>query len=287
MHPRIALNNRIIDATKARVDAVTSAALYGRGVFTTLAVYCAKPFLWPEHWERLTSHADRCGIDHSEFDQQTIGALLQRVIEQNDVESGRARISLLANTSSGTWQLDGEVPRKTTLLIMTGDTHKAAFEEGLAITLSPYRVNTNSPLVGIKSVNYLENILAREEARARDFDEAVRLNERGDIVLATMANIFWVSDGTIHTPALATGALAGITRAHVITLAAELSIPLVEGVYEITQMSEADEIFLTSAGLGVGIVTTFDFHHYTVPVGNVALRLHEAFRQIMLKTTQE
>ena len=287
MHSRIVLNNRIIEATKARVEAITSAALYGRGVFTTLAVYGGRPFLWPEHWERLYSHADRSGIDHSTLDQGTVGALLQRLIAQNSVDNGRARVTLLANTSSGTWQLDAEIPRKTNLLIMTGDTHKAAFEEGLAVTLSPFRVNTNSPLVGIKSVNYLENILAREEARARDFDEAVRLNERGEIVSATMANIFWVKDGTIHTPAIATGALAGTTRAHIITLAAELSMPMIEGVYEIAQLSDADEIFLTSAGLGVGIVTTFDFHNYTVPVGNVALRLHEAFRQITLKPAPE
>lgn len=285
MHSHIVLNNRIIEAAKARVEVITSAALYGRGVFTTLAVYNGHPFLWPEHWERLRTHADRCGIDHNGLDHGTVSGLLQRLIEKNTVENGRARITLLANTNSGTWTLDDKDPRKTTLLIMSGDTHKAAFEEGLAVTLSPFRVNTNSPLVGIKSVNYLENILAREEAHARDFDEAVRLNERGEIVSATMANIFWVKDGTIHTPTVVTGALAGTTRSHVITLAAELSIPIIEGVYEIAQISDADEIFLTSAGLGVGIVTTFDFHRYTVPVGNVALRLHEAFRQITLRTT--
>lgn len=284
MHSHIIVNDRIVEGTKARVEAVSSATLYGRGVFTTLAVYGGRPFLWPEHWERLTTHADRSGIDHSELKQETLGELLKRLIDKNHVESGRARVTLLANTNSGTWTLDDDVPRKTTLLIMTGETHKAAFEEGLAVTLSPFRVNTNSPLIGVKSVNYLENILAREEARARDFDEAVRLNERGEIVSATMANIFWVKDGTIHTPAVATGALAGTTRAHIITLAAELSIPIIEGAYEIAQLSDADEIFLTSAGLGVGIVTTFDFHHYTVPVGNVALRLHEAFRQITLRT---
>jgi 4-amino-4-deoxychorismate lyase len=282
MHSHIVLNNRIVDAAKARVEAVNSATLYGRGVFTTLAVYGARPFLWTEHWVRLSNHAERSGINLSDVDEGKTAKLLARLIEQNNVENGRARVTLLANSSSGTWQLDADVPRKTNLLIMTGDTHKAAFEEGLAVTLSPFRVNSNSALVGIKSVNYLENILAREEARARNFDEAVRVNERGDIVSATMANIFWVKDGTIHTPAIATGALPGITRAHVITLAEELSIPIVEGVYEVADLSEADEIFLTSAGLGVGIVTTFDFHHYTVPVGNIALRLHEAFRQVTL-----
>jgi branched-subunit amino acid aminotransferase/4-amino-4-deoxychorismate lyase len=284
MHSRIILNNRLIEATRARIEAVTAATLYGRGVFTTLAIHGGKPFLWPEHWERLISHADRLRIDYNSLEAEAVEALLQRLIEANEVRDGRARITLLANTGGGTWRLPYEAEHKTNLLIMTGETHAAAFEEGLALTLSPYRINTHSPLTAVKSVNYLEQILAREEARARDFDEAVRLNERGEIVSATMANIFWATHGTIHTPALSTGALAGTTRARIIALASELSMPLVEGVYEMGQFSDADEIFLTSAGLGVGIVTTFDFHRYTVPVGSIALRLHEAFRQLTLQT---
>ena len=152
----------------------------------------------------------------------------------------------------------------------------------VTLPVSPYRINSPSPLVGIKIVNYLEHIFSLEEARARDFDEAVMLNERGEVVAAAMANIFWTRDGRLHTPALATGALSGTTRALVIKLAGELSIPLVEGVYELHQLSDADEIFLTSSGLGVAIVTMFDFHRYTIPIGSLALRLHEAFRQLTL-----
>ncbi len=287
MHSRIIFNRRIVQAEKARINAVTSASLYGRGVFTTLAIYGGQPFLWSEHWERLIAHAKQAGVDVREWDKETVGELLDRLISANGVESGRARITLLANTSSGTWNREGDGAHKATLLIMSGDPHKAAFEEGMAITLSPFRVNTHSPLTGIKCTKYLDNLLAREEAHERDFDEAVRLNERGEIVSATMANIFWVKDGTIHTPSLATGALAGTTRSQIYLLAAELSFPMIEGEYEVAQLAEADEIFLTSAGLGVGIVTTFDFHRYTVPVGNVALRLHEALRQITVKMTLE
>jgi 4-amino-4-deoxychorismate lyase len=282
MHSRIILNGRLVEASRARLEVITSATLYGRGVFTTLAVHHGQPFLWPEHWERLAAHADRLSVARGAFDEESVRASLLRLIEANEAQEGRARVTLLSNTSGGTWQLIAEAQAQTNLLIMTGEAHKSAFEEGMAMTLSPYRVNTHSPLAGIKSVNYLEPLLAREEARARDFDEAVRLNERGEVVSATMANIFWVKDGTLHTPALVTGALAGTTRAHVIKLAGELSMPLIEGVYELAQLSDADEIFLTSAGLGVGIVTTFDFHRYTVAVGSLALRLHEAFRQLTL-----
>jgi 4-amino-4-deoxychorismate lyase len=103
------------------------------------------------------------------------------------------------------------------------------------------------------------------------------LNERGEVVSATMANIFWVKDGTIHTPALSTGAIAGITRSCLIKLAQQHFIPLIEGVYEMSDLTDADEIFLTSGSLGMGIVTAFDFRTYSVAAGSVAAILREAF----------
>ena len=281
MPSRIIYHNRLVDAAKARMSVVSPVALYGRGVFTTIAVHSQHPFLWSKHWARLIAHAARAGVDTSELDEASVKNLLAQLIEANDVKDGRARITLLATTEHSIWEVKGVESRKTDLVMMTGDTH-AASEDGLALTVSPYRVNTLSPLAGIKSINYLEHIIAREEARARDFDEAVTLNERGELVSATMANIFWVTDGTAHTPALPTGALAGTTRACIMELASELSVPLVEGIYDLSDLGDADEIFLTSAGHGVAVVTTFDFHRYAVPVGSVALRLREAFRQLTL-----
>lgn len=283
VHSRIILNNQLMYAKGARLPAVTPATLYGRGVFTTLAVHHGQPFLWPEHWARLIAHADRAGVYRNSLEEEETRSQLMRLIEANKVTEGRARITLLARTSQeGFWKLkdEGEASR-TLLLIMTGDAHAPA-DETLALTVSPYRINTFSPLLGVKCANYLEHLIAWEEARARDFHEAVVLNERGEVVSATMANIFWVKDGSLHTPALQTGALAGVTRACVLRLAEELGVPIVEGVNELAQLGDADEIFLTSAGLGLAIVNTFDFHHYTVAVGSVALRLHEAFRQLTL-----
>ena len=182
------------------------------------------------------------------------------------------------------WASEGEAEgaeRGSDLLLTTGDARRVD-GEALALTVSPFRVNTHSPLVGLKTVNYLEHVLAWDEARGRNFDEGLVLNERGEVVSATMANVFWVKQGTVHTPALAAGALAGTTRARVIELAEEMAVPVVEGVSDLHALADADEIFLTSSGLGVALVTTFDFHRYTVPVGSVALRLREAFRQLTL-----
>ena len=276
MHAIIYLNKSMVDAAKARVAPVSSAMLYGRGVFTTVAIHDGRPFLWPRHWERLTEHAKKLDISCSDLNVADVGAALKKLISVNRVSAGRARVILLARSSQHVWKANPPGPRKTDLLIMTSDAQKLP-RAGMTLAVSPYRFNTLSPLAGIKSLNYLDHVLSWEEAHARDFDEAVMLNERGEIVSATMSNIFWVKGGTVHTPTLSTGALAGITRACVIELASKHFIPLVEGVYEMQDLTEADEIFLTSASLGVAIVTTFDFRTYSVPAGSAAATLRDAF----------
>jgi 4-amino-4-deoxychorismate lyase len=267
MHPHVILNNRLLKASDARLSAVTAATMYGRGVYTTVAVYKGRPFLW-----------------ECDFGDNETALALARLVEANKIERGRARVHLLARTVRGRWKFDLD-GRASDLLILTADA--AAHADTLALTVSPYRVNTCSPLVGIKSVSRLEQVLAWEEARSRDFDEAVVLNERGEIAGTTNANLFYIKHGTAHTPALQTGALAGTTRARIIELAEELAVPVVEGAYSLHDLGEADEIFLTSSALGVEPVTAFDFHRYTVSAGSVVLRLREAFRQLTLNVEED
>lgn len=284
MHPRVIFNNRLTNLARARLS--LPLALDGGGVFTTLAIYRRSPFLWERHWDRLLEHAARVNLPLGDLSRQKVYGALLRLIEVNDVEDGRARITLLPSAvARGPWAPSDSAERSdqapADFLILTGDARPPA-PEGLALTVSPHRSNTRSPLAGVKSVNYLERTLLREEARARHFDEAVVLNERGEIVSAVLANIFWAGEGTLHTPTLSTGCLAGTTRACVLDLAAELSIPVVEGVYDLAKLGEADEIFLTSAGYGVALVSAFDFHRYAVGAGSVAARIAEAFRQLRM-----
>jgi aminodeoxychorismate lyase len=279
MHPVIYLNKVMLEATKARVAPVSSAMLYGRGVFTTVAIYNGKPFLWSEHWRRLKDHADRLKIDCAGANERNVGEAVGKLVAVNQVKDGRARVILLARSGRDVWRPQKESTRKTDLLIMTSEAQKIS-RAGLSLAVSPYRCNTFSPLAGIKSLNYLDQVLAWEEAQAREFDEAVMLNERGEIVSATTANIFWVKDGTVHTPALSTGALAGVTRGAVIELAAKQFIPVIEGVYDLADLTEAEEIFLTSASYGVALVNTFDFRQYSAANANIWRRLADAFRDL-------
>lgn len=283
VHSLISLNGHVVAQTEARLEAVTGIALYGRGVWTTLAIHAGAPFLWREHWARLIAHAEAINVDYSSLHEADVYAHLAAIIGRNKVAEGRARLSLLARRASGLWREPNDRGAPSTdVLIMTGE-RRAISQQGLALTVSPYRLNTLSPLAGLKTSNYLDHILPWEEARARHFDEAVMLNERGEIVSATLANIFWTTDGTLHTPALACGALAGTTRSLVIELAAELAMPVVEGAYDISHLADADEIFLTSAGLGLAFCSVFDFRRYTLHAGSAVLRLSEAVRQRTLQ----
>jgi aminodeoxychorismate lyase len=279
MHPVIYLNKTMVEATKARVAPVSSAMLYGRGVFTTLAIYNSQPFLWPKHWQRLAAHAKKLDIDHTGCTEKNVGEALHKLIAVNQVREGRARVILLARSGRDIWKTKIPGAKKTDLLIMTGEPQKLA-PTGMSLAVSPYRSNTFSPLAGIKSLNYLEHVLSWEEAQSRDFDEAVVLNERGEIVSATTANLFWAKNGALHTPNLSTGALAGVTRECVIELANKNFIPLLEGIYEMQDLTDADEIFLTSSSLGVAPVTTFDFRRYSSE-GSITTTIKSAFLSVL------
>src|ERR1043165_7151796 len=277
MHPVIYLNKTMVEATKARVAPVSSAMLYGRGVFTTLAIYNSQPFLWSKHWQRLAAHATKLDVDHTGCTEKNVGEALHKLIAVNQVHEGRARVIMLARSGRDIWKTRAPGAKKTDLLIMTGEPQKLA-PNGLSLAVSPYRTNPVSPLARLKSLNCPEHVLSWEEAQSRDFDEAVVLNERGEIVSATTANLFWARNGTLHTPNLSSGALAGVTRECVIDIAGKHFVPLLEGIYEMTDLTDADEIFLTSSSLAVAPVTTFDFRRYSQ--GPLTTTIAHAYNQL-------
>jgi branched-subunit amino acid aminotransferase/4-amino-4-deoxychorismate lyase len=139
--------------------------------------------------------------------------------------------------------------------------------KSLKVTLSPFLVNSTSPLAGIKSSNYLENIIAGEEARARGFSEAIRLNERGDVTCGAMSNVFWLVDGRLQTPALSTGCLPGTTREFIME-----RLECEEAIAGPDVLQMADAVFLASSGLGVRQVRTLDAREFE-PVDHEILQI--------------
>ena len=248
MHKACFFDGEIRNGT-VEIDAVSSAALYGKGVFTTVAIYDGEPFVWEKHWRRLASDAESIGLDISRFSEAGVRAAVDEIVEHNSVGNGRTRITFFDNAPGAIWPSD--ISGKTSLLIITGD--KRAETDGVRLGVSPYPVNSRSPLAGVKSCNYLENQMARDEAKRRGFDEAIRLNERGEIASACMANVFWLKDERLYTPSLRTGCLAGTTREFVLE---DLECIEVEAGVEV--LDQVDAIFLTSAGIGVAQAANYN-----------------------------
>jgi branched-chain amino acid aminotransferase len=257
MHKFVSFNNQVFEVADITISPISSAALYGKGVFTTIAIHCGKPFLWEKHWRRLTDNANRIGLDKSQFSESLVLRSLLDLIEKQNIPDARCRLTFFDESQPNLWSIDSG--NKTSLLITTADRHKTS---KLKLSVSPFRINSTSPLANIKSCNYLENTLALEEAKKRKFDEAIRINERGEITSACMANIFWQTGSQLFTPSLKTGCLAGTTRECIIE-----NNEVFEVEEPIESLENADAIFLTSSGIGCVAVSELNGKSYqaTVP----------------------
>ena len=248
MREFVSFDGVIQSISDAQIPAVSAVALYGFGVFTTIAIYNRKPFLWHLHENRLRDSAAKIGLSQSAIDFERVKNDLLELIAANKIERGRARVTLFGAAASDVWRF--ETNRKTEVLIIVAKSSEKP-KNALRLTISPFRVNSASALVSVKSCNYLENLLIQKNVKAAGFDEAVRLNERGETVSATMANIFWTKNETVFTPALSTGALGGTTREFVMEQLRALEFEVLETTDSLESLQMADEVFLTSAGLGV------------------------------------
>lgn len=228
---------------------MSGAALYGNGIFTTIAIFGGQPFVWEKHWRRLNDNCDRVGLDLDGLTEREMLEGLAELIGRNEIRDGRARITVFDEAASSFWTHGSE--KKTGVLMITADRRSPSRPFRLGI--SPHRISSSSPLAGIKSCNYLDKHLARSEASGRGFNEAIQLNERCEITSACMANLFWTKDDELFTPSLKTGCLAGTTREFVMA-----NLKCVEVEAGIAELNSADEIFLTSAGVGVVQIDEFD-----------------------------
>ncbi|MFZ1701353.1 MAG: aminotransferase class IV [Pyrinomonadaceae bacterium] len=229
----------------------TSAALYGKGVFTTVAIESAQPLLWSKHWHRLEDDAGKIGVDLSKHSDESTKDRLIELISSGDLVHGRARICFLDDRPSGFWPAETTERQTTSLHIILGE--RRLIPETFRLGISPYPVNARSPLAGVKSCNYLEPIMSLDEAKGCGFDEAVRLNENGHVTSACMANVFWLIGERLFTPSLTTGCLPGTTREFVLE-----NIECEAAEASIDELNAAEAVFLTSAGIGIVRVAEFD-----------------------------
>lgn len=223
------------------------ALLYGSGVFTTMRIVDGYPFRWRQHWQRLLTHANKIGLVGIPAEELIREAI---EIQTHGFHEGRTRITLLDHRPSDFWESDSSTPNQD-YHILVGKV--VVPPKRFRVSISPFPVNSRSPLAGIKSCNYLEQMIAIHEARARGFNEAIRANDGGMVTSGCVANVFWLKNGELFTSSLTTGCLAGTTREFVLE---NMNCHEVEASIE--ELDDAEAIFLTSAGIGVVRVAEFN-----------------------------
>lgn len=253
------MNGAWLPREEAQVSILDQGFLYGDGVYEVIRVYRGNPFHLPEHLERLKASAEAIGIPWAKV-QADLPSLCREALNRNGLSDALIRIVLTRGPGDETiYPGTGESP---TLMVIPREFlghPEEKYTKGIrAVVVSVRRNSTLALPPRIKSINLLNNILAKKEALERGADEPIMLSPEGHLSESCAANLFFVEEGTVKTPDVAVGLLWGITRRVVLDLVRKIHLPLEEGFYPAGALDSAQEIFLTSTTREVMSVTSLD-----------------------------
>lgn len=256
-------------------------ALFGFGLFETLLITDHGPLFADLHWQRMNKGARILGLkllDKHEWLQQ-----IQEFIQQTSETVPYA----LRVTLSGGAPLTN-LPSRLLLQKRLVPYTLAHYTFGIQLHLLASPRNEQSPLCSIKSTNYLENILAKEEANRQGCEEGVWLNTQGYLAEGTMSNLFFIKNKILFTPSLSSGCLPGTRRQVILDLARSQQISAHEGLYTLSDLLSSDEIFMTNSLMGIMPVRKLNDSSFPVsPPGsqNSVMRYLELAYKNFVKTS--
>ena len=246
---KVYIDGKYYDQQNAKISVFDHGLLYGDGVFEGIRAYNGRVFKLKEHVDRLYYSAKAILLNIPVSRARMIRAVIE-ACRRNKIWDGYVR--LVVTRGVGTLGLDPNRCAKPSVIAIADKIQlypKAYYEKGLQIITVPTVRNLHSAVnPAIKSLNYLNNILAKIEAHNGGCEEAIMLNAEGFIAECTGDNVFIVKAGKLFTPPLSAGALYGITRQTVMDLAVEQGIPVAEPNLSRYDLFNADECFLTGTG---------------------------------------
>ena len=284
--PWIFLNGELVEESRAAVPALDRGLLYGYGLFETMRSYRGHVFRLEEHYLRLCRGAALLDLNVPVTLpglREAITALLQR----NNLSDAYVRLTITAGPPPGHGEATHDGQEQVLLQVrQLTDYPKEMYQRGMAAVISPVRRNETSLLCRVKSLNYLDNLLARNQAQRQQAEEAILLNSHGLVAEGSASNVFLIKDSALITPSIASGALPGITRKVVLELAAETGLKTREAGVEPAALLEASEAFLTNSLMELMPLTRLDGQ----PIGSgrpgiVTQRLHRLYRKLALAET--
>jgi branched-chain amino acid aminotransferase len=271
------LDGSMVPEPEARVSVYDHGLLYGDGIYETMRAYKGAVFMVDRHIERLRRSAAliKLGLPEDVYIKNAISLAL----EANRLSDAYVRITV--SRGKGPIGLDPGLCRKPTFIVLAEPFKpypESLYREGVRLIIARTRRNISAAIdPKIKSLNFLNNILAKIEAKEGGAYEAVMLNAEGFLAEGTVSNIFFVAESTLCTPSPDVGILDGITRELVIGLARESGLKVKEGRFSPEDLAGASEIFFTNTTSEVMPVSQLEDSRY--PVGEVTKRLHGLYRE--------
>lgn len=283
---KIYIDGEFFDEANAKVSVFDHGLLYGDGVFEGIRFYNGRVFRMEEHMERLWESARSICIDIPISRRELDEALLE-TIRQNDLRDGYVR--LIVTRGIGNLGLNPIQCKRPSIIIIASTIalySEEVYRRGLmVVTVATRRMGPATLNPAIKSLNYLNNVLARIEANLANADEALMLNDAGNIAECTADNVFIIKRGQIMTPPITAGALRGITRSVVFDIAAELGIKISEPDLTRHDLYIADEAFLTGTAAEVVPMVKVDGRPIgTGEPGGITTRMIARFRELTRET---
>ncbi len=282
--PKVYINGQFFDKPDAKISVYDHGLLYGDGVFEGIRIYGGKPFKLKEHVDRLFESA-RCIKLEIPMTREQVTRAIEETVRVNNKRDGYIRP--VVTRGAGYLGLD---PRKTSdpqLIIIVDDISlypAELYEAGMEIaTVATIRNHPNALNPRIKSLNYLNSILAKLEGQMSGCQESLMLNHRGEIAECSADNVFLVKGGVLLTPPIDAGILEGITRNTVIDLAHEAKIEVREIPLTRYDLYTSDECFLTGTAAEIIPVVKCDARVIgSGKPGTITLSLRNAFKKLTL-----
>lgn len=278
----IYIDGEFLDQSEAKVSVFDHGLLYGDGVFEGIRFYNGRVFRMEAHMDRLWESARSICLEIPISRREMDEALLE-TIRRNDLRDGYIR--LIVTRGVGNLGLNPVQCKRPSIIIIVATIAlypEEVYRSGLTVvTVATRRVGPAALNPAIKSLNYLNNVLARIEANLANADEALMLNDAGNIAECTADNVFIVKRGEIMTPPITAGALRGITRSVVFDIAAELGVRISEPELTRHDVYIADEAFLT--GTAAEVIPMVKVDGRTIGDGKpgpITKRTIERFRQV-------
>jgi branched-chain amino acid aminotransferase len=276
IHRLIFHNDRIVPVEEARLSVGQAGLLNGWGLFTTMRIFQGETFAYERHWRRLEKDAGKIRLPFA-FDREEVRRHLGELLTANQVVEGTARIYMIYNRV-GHWRSDEAMP-EVDLILCTAGLPPYSGEARLGV--AEQGRHAASPLAGVKTTAWLNNVWHLAEAQRAGWTEVILLNERNEVAECTSANIFCVKDGTVFTPPLSSGCLEGVTRGVLLEIAPRAGVPIVEKTLKLQDFYAADEVFITSTNRSLLGVNEIAGHKYSVVAGPLVQKLERAFEAAM------